>query len=119
MSDQMMYDTFKSNNHILYGEIQFTCVLKLSYIVCCIEKKNSPPICTAVKVRPWKAGNYLKNRSLVDFRIVRMALCIRDNHEMRWARASRLRCHHDSGNNKVASLLRLLGLKVSNRQGLA
>ena len=35
-----MYDTFKSNNHILYGEIQFTCVLKLSYIVCCIEKKT-------------------------------------------------------------------------------
>ena len=30
-----------------------------------------------------------------------------------------VRCHHDSGNNKDASLLRLLRLKVSNRQGLA
>ena len=60
-----------------------------------------------------------KNRQLVRFHIVRMAFCIRDNHEMRWARAPRLRYHHDSGNNKAASLLRLLRLKVSNHQGLA
>ena len=44
-----------------------------------------------MKVRPWKVGNYLKNRRLVHFRIVRMAFRIRDNHEMRWARAPRLR----------------------------
>ena len=49
---------------------------------------------TRVKVRPWKAGNYLKNRKLVRFRVVRLSFCIRDSHEMRWARAPRLRCHH-------------------------
>ena len=37
----------------------------------------------------------------------------------REARAHMVRCHHDSGNNKAASLLRLLRFKVSNRQGLA
>ena len=43
-------------------------------------------------VRPWKAGNYLKNRQLVRFRIVWM-VCIRDNHEMRRAKAPRtVRC---------------------------
>ena len=35
------------------------------------------------------------------------------------ARAHIVRCHHGSGNNKAASLLRLLGFKVSNRQRLA
>ena len=45
-----------------------------------------------------------------------MAFCIRDYHEMRRARAHMVRCHHESGNNKAASLLRLLRFKVSNRQ---
>ena len=70
-------------------------------------------------VRPWKAGNYLNNRQLVRFRIVWMVFCTRDNHEMRWARASRLRCRHDPETNKAASLLPLLRLKASNHQGLA
>ena len=39
------------------------------------------------------------------FRIVWMAFSIRDNHEMGRARARIVRCHHDSGNNKAASLL--------------
>ena len=39
-------------------------------------------------VRPWKAGNYFKNRQLVRFRIVWMAFRIRDNHEMGRPRAS-------------------------------
>ena len=30
-----------------------------------------------------------------------------------------VRCHHDSGTNKAASLLRLLRFEVSTRQGLA
>ena len=70
-------------------------------------------------VRPWKAGNYLRNRLLVRFRIIRMAFCIRDYHETRRARAHIVRCHHDSGNNKAAAPLRLLRFKVSNRHGLA
>ena len=37
----------------------------------------------------------------------------------REARAHIVRCHHDSGNNKAASLLRRLRSKVSNHQGLA
>ena len=48
-----------------------------------------------------------------------MAFCIRDYHKKRRARARIVRCHHDSGNNKAASLLRLLSFKVSNRHGLA
>ena len=43
-----------------------------------------------VMVRPWKAGNYLRNRSLVRFRVVRMAFCIRDYYEMRRAGAPHL-----------------------------
>ena len=39
-----------------------------------------------VMVRPWKAGNYLKIRLSVRFRIIRMAFYIRDNHEMRRSR---------------------------------
>ena len=38
-------------------------------------------------VWPWKAGDYLKRRQLIHFRIVWMAFCARDNHEMRRARA--------------------------------
>ena len=45
----------------------------------------------SVMVRPWKAGNYLKNRSLVRFRIVWVAFCKRDNHDMRRARAMQAR----------------------------
>ena len=52
---------------------------------------------TNVMVRPWKGGNYLKSRSLALFRIVWMALRIRDNHEMGRARALPFRCHRDSG----------------------
>ena len=70
-------------------------------------------------VRPWKAGHCIKNTKLVRFRIIRMAFCSRDSHETRRARARIVRCHHDSGNNKAASLLRLLSFKVSNRHGLA
>ena len=40
-----------------------------------------------VMARPWKAGNYLNNRSLVRFHIVWVAFCIRDSHEMGRARA--------------------------------
>ena len=75
-----------------------------------------------MKARPWKAGNYLNIRYFVHFCVVRMTLIINsilDNHEMRWARAPRLRCHHDSGNNKAASPFGLLKLKVSNHQVLA
>ena len=31
-------------------------------------------VCPHVMVRPWKAGNYLRNRYLARFRIIRMAL---------------------------------------------
>ena len=63
--------------------------------------------CVPVMIRPSKAGNYLRNRSLVRFHIVGMAVCIRDNHAMRRARAPR-RCHHGSGGrNEAVSLLRL------------
>ena len=72
-----------------------------------------------VMVRPWKGGNYLRNRSLVRFRIINMAFCIRDYHEMRRARAHIIRFHHNSENKKAASLLRLVRFKVSNRQRLA
>ena len=40
-----------------------------------------------VMVRPWKAGNYLRNRKLVRFRIVWMAFSFWDNHEIGRARA--------------------------------
>ena len=70
-------------------------------------------------VRPWKAGIYLRYRQLVRLRIIMMAFGIRDYHETRRARAHIVRCHHDSGTNKAASLLRLLRFEVSTRQGLA
>ena len=77
------------------------------------EREGVREVGPSVMVRPWKAGNYLRNRSLVRFRILRMAFCIRDYHETRRARAHIVRCHHDSGNNKAASLLRILRFKVS------
>ena len=76
-------------------------------------------------VRPWKAGDYIENRQLVRFRVVWMAFCVRDNHEMRRARAPapsdviatlgiiKLLLSY-SGHNKVASLLRLGPKKVSS-----
>ena len=45
------------------------------------------PLGYCVMVRPWKAGNYLRNRYLVRFLIIRRALRVRDCHEMRRARA--------------------------------
>ena len=38
-------------------------------------------------VRPGKAGSYFKSGQLARFRIVWMAFCIHDSHEMRRARA--------------------------------
>ena len=73
----------------------------------------------SVMVRPWNAGNYLRTWKLVRFRHIKLAFCIWDYHETRRARAHIARCHHGSGNNNAASLLRLLRFKVSNRQGLA
>ena len=74
----------------------------------------------SVMALPWKAGNYPKNRQLVRFRIVirfrivRMTFCIRDNHEMRRARAHIVRCHHGSGGiDKAVSLL--LRLKLGSK----
>ena len=66
-----------------------------------------------------KAGNYLRNRKLFRFRIIRMAFCIRDYHKKETGESRIVRCHHDSGNNKADSLLRLLRSKVSNHHGLA
>ena len=62
---------------------------------------HPPTHLPTVKVRPWKAGNYLEIGYLIRLRVVRMAFCIRDNHAIRWARPPRLRCHHDSGNIKL------------------
>ena len=39
-------------------------------------------------VRPWKAGNYLRNRSLVPFRIIRMAFVFGIIIKKRRARAA-------------------------------
>ena len=74
---------------------------------------------TNVMVRPWKAGNYLSNSSwsvfiLLGWRFVFGIIIKRGGREPRI-----VRCHRDSGNNKVASLLRLLRAKVSDHHGLA
>ena len=51
---------------------------------------------------------------LLGWRFVFGIIIKRDGREPRI-----VRCHHDSGNNKAASLLRLLSSKVSNHHGLA
>ena len=69
----------------------------------------------SVTVLPWKAGNYLKigNWSVfVSFgwRFVFGIIMRRDGRE----EPAPFRCHHDSGNNKAASLLLLSPVKVSS-----
>ena len=71
----------------------------------------------SVMVRPWKAGNYLRMGNwsvfvLLEWRFVFGIIMKRE------ARAHIVRCHHHSGNNIAASLLRLLRFIVSNRHGL-
>ena len=57
---------------------------------------------------------------MIRFCVVWRALRIRDNHEM--GRQGRepfpSRCHHDSGNNKAASLLLLSFAKLSNTKDM-
>ena len=98
------------------GKTTLNCEYESCKIVACPFNHTTMQCTTAssnVKVRPWKAGNYPKNRYLIRFRIVRMAFCIRDNHEMRRARASRLRCHHGSGGINKADSLQHLRLEES------
>ena len=50
-----------------------------------------------VMVRPWKAGNYLLNRSLVRFRIIRMAFVFGIIIKKETGESRIVRCHHDTG----------------------
>ena len=59
------------------------CVVALwSASTCFVSAQLIALCCAVVKLRPWKTGHYPQHRYFVRFRIVRMAFCIRDNHEM-------------------------------------
>ena len=78
-----------------------------------------PTFYAGVMVRPWKAGNYLRNRKLARFRVIRMAFCIRNYHEKRRARARISDAITTLGIIKLLLYyVCLLRFKVSNRDGL-
>ena len=68
-------------------------------------------------VRPREAGDYLKMGLLVRLCIVGMAFRIQHIHKMA-RQPFPFRCHHESGNNKAASLLLVGFANVSNTKDM-
>ena len=94
----------------MYGSIDLVVVWVVEIdlvLVCVLSYGLGRPVITS-EIGNWSVF------VLLGWRFVFGIIIKRDGREPRI-----VRCHHDSGNNKAASLLCLQRSKVSNRHGLA